>query len=215
MTDVLREVAPDVVPAVLSGPSFAKDVARGLPTAVTLACEDMDLGEALAAAIATPTFRPYIADDLIGAEVGGAVKNVLAIGCGIIDGKGLGESARAALITRGFTEMTRLAVALGGRAQTVAGLCGLGDLILTCSSMASRNFSCGRALGEGRPLADVLAERRAVTEGVASAPAVAALAQKHRVDMPISQAIHDILSGERGVDEAIRDLLARPLRSES
>ncbi|MEQ9316770.1 MAG: NAD(P)H-dependent glycerol-3-phosphate dehydrogenase, partial [Henriciella sp.] len=150
MTDVLHETVPQAVPAVLSGPSFAADVARGLPTAVTLACSNKALGEELMQAIGRPTFRPYWSNDLIGAEIGGAVKNVLAIACGIVEGLKLGKSAHAALIARGFAEMTRLAVALGGQAATLSGLCGLGDLVLTCSSIQSRNMSFGKALGEGK-----------------------------------------------------------------
>jgi glycerol-3-phosphate dehydrogenase (NAD(P)+) len=203
-----------VAPAVLSGPSFAGEVARGLPTAVTLACPDEELGWKLAQAIATPTFRPYVVQDMIGAEAGGAVKNVLAIACGIVEGHGLGRSAHAALITRGFAEMTRLAVALGAEAETLAGLCGLGDLVLTCSSPQSRNMSVGMALGAGQSLEQALAGKLSVAEGVASAPAVRELAARHGVDMPICQAVAAILAGEAGVDAAIGDLLSRPLRDE-
>ena len=172
MTDVLAETIPSAIPVVLSGPSFATDVARGLPTAVTLACEDKALGQDLLAAIGHPTFRPYWTDDLIGAEIGGAVKNVLAIACGIAEGLNLGKSAHAALIARGFAEMTRLGVQLGGKTETLAGLCGLGDLVLTCSSPQSRNMSFGLALGQGRTASAILADRKAVTEGVATAPAL-------------------------------------------
>lgn len=214
MSEVLAEALPQASPAVLSGPSFAGEVARGLPTAVTLACPDEDLGRTLAAAIATPTFRPYLSSDMIGAEAGGAIKNVLAIACGIVEGKGLGRSAHAALITRGFAEMTRMAEALGGRAETVAGLCGLGDLVLTCSSAQSRNMSVGLALGAGQSLDQALSGKLTVAEGVASAPAVSALARKMGVDMPISQAVAAILAGEVGVDEAIVGLLSRPLKTE-
>jgi len=214
MTEVLAETVPQAAPAVLSGPSFAGEVARGLPTAVTLACADEDCARDLAELIATPTFRPYFASDMIGAEAGGAVKNVLAIACGIVEGRGLGRSAHAALITRGFSELTRLAVALGGQAETVAGLCGLGDLVLTCSSPQSRNMSVGLALGRGQTLDDALAGKLSVAEGVASAPAVRQLARKLGVDVPICEATAAILAGEVGVDEAIRDLLSRPLREE-
>jgi glycerol-3-phosphate dehydrogenase (NAD(P)+) len=214
MTEVLAETLPQARPAVLSGPSFAAEVARGLPTAVTLACPDEALGRELAEAIATPTFRPYLADDVIGAEVGGAAKNVLALACGIVEGKGLGRSAHAALITRGFAEMTRLGVALGAKAETLAGLCGLGDLVLTCSSPMSRNMSTGIALGEGKPLAEILASRSAVVEGVASAPPVRELARKLGVDAPICQAVAAIVAGEVSVDQAIEGLLSRPLRPE-
>jgi glycerol-3-phosphate dehydrogenase (NAD(P)+) len=214
MTEVLAETLPAAAPAVLSGPSFAGEVARGLPTAVTLACPDEALGLALIHAIATPTFRPYLASDMIGAEAGGAVKNVLAIACGIVEGKGLGRSAHAALITRGFAEMTRLAVALGARAETVAGLCGLGDLVLTCSSPQSRNMSVGLALGQGQTLEAALSGKLTVAEGVASAPAVRALAAKLDVEVPICEAVAQILAGEAGVDEAILGLLSRPLKTE-
>jgi glycerol-3-phosphate dehydrogenase (NAD(P)+) len=214
MTEVLAETVPQAAPAVLSGPSFAGEVARGLPTAVTLACGDDACARSLAHDIATPTFRPYMAVDMIGAEAGGAVKNVLAIACGIVEGKKLGRSAHAALITRGFSELTRIAVALGGEAETVAGLCGLGDLVLTCSSPQSRNMSVGLALGAGLTLEEALSGKLSVAEGVASAPAVRQLAHKLGVDMPISEATAAILAGEIGVDEAIMGLLSRPLREE-
>jgi glycerol-3-phosphate dehydrogenase (NAD(P)+) len=214
MTEVLAETIPQATPAVLSGPSFAGEVARGLPTAVTLACPGEGCAEALGALIATPTFRPYFATDMIGAEAGGAVKNVLAIACGIVEGRGLGRSAHAALITRGFSELTRIAVALGGEASTVAGLCGLGDLVLTCSSPQSRNMSVGLALGKGLTLEEALSGKLSVAEGVASAPAVRQLAQKLGVDTPICAAVAAILAGEVGVDDAIRGLLSRPIREE-
>ncbi|WP_304163888.1 NAD(P)H-dependent glycerol-3-phosphate dehydrogenase [Phenylobacterium aquaticum] len=214
MTEVAAEAVPQAALAVLSGPSFAGEVARGLPTAVTLACADEALGQRLAQTLATPTFRPYLADDLLGAEIGGAVKNVLAIACGIVEGRGLGRSAHAALITRGFAEMTRMAVALGGRAETVAGLCGLGDLVLTCSSPQSRNMSVGLALGAGETLEAALSGKLSVAEGVASAPAVRALAARLGVEAPISEAVAAILAGEVEVDAAIQGLLARPLKSE-
>jgi glycerol-3-phosphate dehydrogenase (NAD(P)+) len=214
MTEVLSETLPDARPAVLSGPSFAAEVARGLPTAVTLACPDEALGAALARAVAGPAFRPYAATDMVGAEVGGAVKNVLAIACGVSEGRGLGRSAHAALITRGFAELTRMAVALGGRAETVAGLCGLGDLVLTCSSPQSRNMSVGLALGQGQSLADALAGKVSVAEGVASAPAVRELAARIGVEAPICEAVAAILAGEVGVEAAITGLLSRPLKSE-
>lgn len=215
MTEVAAEVIPQARIAVLSGPSFAGEVASGLPTAVTLACADEALGRALAEALATPTFRPYLADDLLGAEIGGAVKNVLAIACGIVEGRGLGRSAHAALITRGFAEMTRMAVALGGRPETVAGLCGLGDLVLTCSSPQSRNMSVGLALGQGQTLEAALSGKLSVAEGVASAPAVRALAAKLGVEAPICEAVAAILAGEVEVDAAIAGLLSRPIRFES
>jgi len=214
MTQVLAETLPGAIPAVLSGPSFAVDVAAGLPAAVTLACKDGVLGRKLMAAIGTPSFRPYLASDLIGAEVGGAVKNVLAIACGIVLGKQLGQSAHAALITRGFAEMVRLGLALGANPETLRGLCGLGDLVLTCSSATSRNMSCGLALGEGKPLKEILSGRLAVTEGVASAPAMVKLAKELGVEMPITEAVAAIIAGKLDVDRAIAELLSRPLRAE-
>lgn len=214
MTDVLSETIPQAVPAVLSGPSFAADVARGLPTAVTLACEDKQLGKTLMSSIGQPAFRPYWTDDLIGAEIGGAVKNVLAIACGTVEGLQLGKSAHAALIARGFAEMTRLGVAMGGRAETLAGLCGLGDLVLTCSSPQSRNMSFGLALGQGQSVEDILASRNAVTEGVATAPALNSLAQEKGVEMPICEAVNAVLSGQTTVSDAMTALLSRPYRGE-
>ncbi len=215
MTEVLAETVQHAAPAVLSGPSFAGEVARGLPTAVTLAAADPELARRLAEALAGPMFRPYVSHDMIGAEAGGAVKNVLAIACGIAEGRGLGRSAHAALITRGFAELTRLAVALGGEAETVAGLCGLGDLVLTCSSSQSRNMSVGLALGRGEQLDVALSGKASIAEGVATAPAVAALARREGVDTPICAAVAAILAGEIEIDPAITALLARPLRAES
>ena len=214
MSDVLAQEAPGARAAVLSGPGFARDVVRGLPTATTIACADEALGQALVRALGLPTFRPYLTDDLVGAEIGGAVKNVIAIACGVADGRKLGDGARAALITRGFAELCRLGLAMGARQETLSGLCGLGDLVLTCSSMSSRNTSLGAALGEGQPLAAVLGGRRSVAEGVASAPAVVALAARHGVEMPICAAVDDILAGRSDVDRAIVALLARPFRAE-
>jgi glycerol-3-phosphate dehydrogenase (NAD(P)+) len=209
MSDVAGKALPEAELAVLSGPSFAIDVAKGLPTAVTLACANEDTGHALIRAIAAPTFRPYYSDDILGAEIGGAVKNVLAIVCGIVLGKSLGRSAHAAIIARGFAEMTRLGKALGCKAETLTGLCGLGDLVLTCSSEQSRNMSCGMAIGQGQNLQDILAGRKTVTEGVATAPALKQLAAEHGVDMPICTAMADIISGELSVDMAIARLLSR------
>jgi glycerol-3-phosphate dehydrogenase (NAD(P)+) len=214
MTDVIAAALPHAPAMVLSGPTFAKEVAAGLPTAVTLACSDSDLGERAAAAIGTPTFRPYLSEDLVGAAVGGAVKNVLAIACGLVGGKKLGDNARAALITRGLVEVVRLALSLGGRQETLMGLCGLGDLLLTATSMQSRNYSLGAALGEGRTLDEVLGERRAVTEGVYTAEAVVALAEDKAVDMPICRAMDQILNRDVPVDTAIAELLSRPIKEE-
>lgn len=214
MSEVVAEELPAARLAVLSGPTFAAEVARGLPTAITLACGDAGLGQRLVEWIGTPSFRPYLTDDVIGAEIGGAVKNVLAIACGVVEGRGLGDNARAALITRGVAELMRLAVAKGGRAETCMGLSGLGDLILTASSQQSRNYSLGFALGEGKSLSEILAARRSVTEGVATAAAVTGLAAKLGVELPICDAVAGLLHHSRGIEETIRDLLARPFRHE-
>jgi len=214
MTEIFHEVWPEAQLAVLSGPSFARDVAIGKPTAVTLACRDEPLGRMWAETIGAPHFRPYHSKDLIGAELGGAVKNVLAIAAGAVEGRGFGESARAALIARGFAEFQRLGVALGAQAETMAGLSGLGDLILTATSQQSRNMSLGVALGEGKSLNDVLGARNSVSEGVATAAGVVALGEKAEVDLPICKAVADLVIGERSLDEIIVDLLARPLKTE-
>lgn len=215
MTDVLAEEAPHASPAVLSGPSFAIDVARGLPTAVTLACPDRAIGDAWVRSIGRPHFRMYWSDDLIGAEAGGAIKNVLAIACGVCEGLGLGRSAHAALIARGFAEMTRLGTRLGGRPETLAGLCGLGDLVLTCSSPQSRNMSFGMELGRGKSAADILASRKAVTEGVETAPAVVELARKLKVDLPICEVVLNMIEGRLDARSAVDRLLNRPMKEEA
>ncbi|PKP94378.1 MAG: glycerol-3-phosphate dehydrogenase [Alphaproteobacteria bacterium HGW-Alphaproteobacteria-16] len=213
VAEIARELHPDAPVAVLSGPTFAHEVAQGLPTAVTLACEDDGLREALAERLAGPAFRTYGSADVTGAEIGGAVKNVLAIACGVVEGAGLGLNARAALIARGFAEMTRFGVARGGRPETLAGLSGLGDLVLTCSSTNSRNFSLGVGLGQGKSAADLLADRRTVAEGAATAPVLHEAAKAAGVDMPVTQAVCALLEGTP-VREVIDALLARPLREE-
>jgi len=215
MTQVLAEEAPDASPAVLSGPSFAVDVAAGLPTAVTLASPDRAMGDAWMRSIGRPHFRTYWTDDLIGAEAGGAIKNVLAIACGVCEGMGLGRSAHAALIARGFAEMTRLGVRLGGRAETLAGLCGLGDLVLTCSSPQSRNMSFGMEIGRGRKASDVLAERKGVTEGAETAPAVVELARKLGLDLPICETVLGLVEGKLDARSALGNLLSRPFGKET
>jgi glycerol-3-phosphate dehydrogenase (NAD(P)+) len=215
MSEVVGAALPAVPLAVLSGPSFAGEVARGLPTAVTLATEDAALGHRLVSALGTRAFRPYYSDDLVGAEIGGAVKNVLAIACGIVVGRGLGDNARAALITRGLAEIVRLALAKGGRRETLMGLSGLGDLMLTCSSVQSRNHSLGQALGAGQNLAAILGSRRSVAEGVTSAAATMALAQKLAIDMPIVAAVDAVLHHGAAIDEAIESLLSRPFKAEA
>lgn len=201
--------------AVLSGPTFAAEVAKGLPTAVTLAIQDEALGRRLLAALGGRTFRPYLSDDLVGAQVGGAVKNVLAIACGVVHGRNLGDNARAALITRGLAEIARLGARLGARAETLMGLSGLGDLVLTCGSTQSRNMSLGKSLGEGRKLADILGERRSVAEGVYTASGVAALAARHGIDMPICAAMDRVLNHGAAVGDQIEGLLSRPFKVET
>jgi glycerol-3-phosphate dehydrogenase (NAD(P)+) len=200
---------------VLSGPSFAAEVARGLPAAVTLATAEESLGRELSHALSRPPFRFYWSDDVIGAEIGGAVKNVYAIATGIVAGKKFGASAHAALVTRGFAEMVRFGAALDARPETLMGLSGLGDLVLTCGSPQSRNMSLGIELGKGKSLEEVLGKRQSVTEGVYTASALVEMAAARGIDMPIAQAVHAVISGLATVDEAIEALLARPLRAEA
>ncbi len=214
MSEVAQQAQPDSPIAVLSGPTFAHEVAKGLPTAITLACEDKELGQRLAARIARSSFRPYLSDDVIGAEIGGAVKNVLAIACGVAEGAGLGLNARAALISRGFAEMTRFGLARGARAETLGGLSGLGDLVLTCSSTNSRNFSLGKGLGEGASAADLLANRRTVAEGAHTAPVLRDAARAAGVEMPVVEAVCALLADAAPLNQVIDALLARPLRPE-
>ncbi|MFO0988809.1 MAG: NAD(P)H-dependent glycerol-3-phosphate dehydrogenase [Alphaproteobacteria bacterium] len=214
LSEAIAQALPKHPLAILSGPSFAAEVARGLPTAVTVAAREMETADAVAQALRGRAFRPYHSDDPVGVEIGGAVKNVIAIACGVVVGRGLGESARAALLTRGLAEMTRLGVAKGAKAETFMGLSGLGDLALTCGSPQSRNMSLGVALGQGKPLAEILASRRSVAEGVATAPAVLALAKRLGVDMPISAAVDAVLHEGADIDETIQALLARPLKAE-
>ncbi len=215
MGEVAAAAAPDATIAVLSGPTFAHEVAAGLPTAVTLACAGGEPQWArIAPLLSRPMLRPYYSDDVIGAEIGGAVKNVLAIACGVVDGLGLGQNARAALIARGYAEMLRFGLARGARAETLAGLCGLGDLVLTCSSTASRNFSLGQALGQGRSAADALVDKTSVAEGAHTAPVLAELAERDGIDMPIVLAVARLLCGEAPARQVVAELLARPLKAE-
>ncbi|MXO59429.1 NAD(P)H-dependent glycerol-3-phosphate dehydrogenase [Altererythrobacter salegens] len=214
MNDVAKHAAPNSNIAILSGPTFAHEVAAGLPTAVTLACAGgHEQWARLSPVIARPSFRPYYSDDVVGAEIGGAVKNVLAIACGVVEGLGLGQNARAALIARGYAEMLRFGEALGAERDTLAGLCGLGDLVLTCSSTSSRNFSLGKALGEGQSPDVLMADRRTVAEGAFTAPVLVELAERHAVAMPITAAVGRLLEGAPARD-VVSDLLARPLTSE-
>lgn len=214
LSAIVAEIAPEAPLAVLSGPAFAADIVRGLPTAVTLATADATLGAALASTIGYRNFRIYWSDDIAGVELGGSVKNVLAIAAGIVAGKQLGASAHAALVTRGFAELRRFGMALGARPATLQGLSGLGDLLLTASSPQSRNMSLGRALGEGHALSEILASRRSVAEGIATAAAVTALARQHALEMPIADAVDAICTGAITVDAAMTGLLSRPFKAE-
>jgi glycerol-3-phosphate dehydrogenase (NAD(P)+) len=213
MTEVIADCAPAALPAILSGPSFAEEVARGLPAAVTLAARDENVAAALARALGSATFRPYHSTDVRGVEIGGAAKNVLAIAAGIVAGRGLGASAAAALTTRGFAELFRFGRALGARPETLTGLSGLGDLILTCSSTQSRNFSLGIALGQGQTPAQAGATA-GLAEGAFTAVALVELAAEAGVEMPIANAVAAILDGSLSVPEAIENLLTRPFRAE-
>ena len=214
MSEVAAAALPDRTIAILSGPTFADELARGLPAAVTLACTDPERAREIRDAVGLPHFRPYLTDDVAGAEIGGAVKNVVAIACGIVRGQGLGQNAWAALMTRGLAEIMRLGRARGARVETLMGLSGLGDLALTCGSEKSRNMSLGIALGEGRRIDEVLGARRAVTEGVATAAALAALAGEMGLELPITAAVDRICNHGAGVGAEIERLLARPFREE-
>jgi glycerol-3-phosphate dehydrogenase (NAD(P)+) len=214
MHEVLAEAWPEAKGAVLSGPSFAADVAKGLPTAVTLAADTAEDCEGWLELLSTPSFRPYASTDPLGAELGGAVKNVLAIASGIAIGKGFGESAKAALIARGFRELQRFGLAMGAEAETLAGLSGLGDLILTCNSPQSRNFSLGLALGQGQEVQSYLARQSTVAEGAATAKPLTEKARGAGVEMPICEGVAAIIEGSAKIDDVIGELMNRPLRSE-
>lgn len=214
LSAVVEEETPLAEIAMLTGPTFAAEVGRGLPSAATLAAKSKAVADELSTILHSKTLRPYASDDLVGAEIAGAVKNVIAIASGIIHGKELGDSARAALVTRGLAEISRLAVAMGGKRETMTGMCGMGDLMLTCSSMQSRNFSLGFALGQGQSLDEILGERRSVTEGVHTAKAVMVMANKVGVEMPISSLVEKVIAGQITVDEGISHILGRPLRAE-
>jgi glycerol-3-phosphate dehydrogenase (NAD(P)+) len=213
VTEVLQAIAPDAEPAVLSGPSFARDVAKGLPTAVTIAART-EIASRLALTLGRPSFRPYVSEDLTGVALGGAAKNVYAIACGMVEGLGLGESARAATMSRGFAELLRLGMALAARPETLMGLSGLGDLVLTASSMSSRNFAFGFALGKGAPLSEVSGGGHPLAEGAATAPALIARARRHGIELPIAEAVAEVLEGTLDVKGAVERLLSRPLRAE-
>lgn len=214
MSEIAAEVAPGHPYGTLSGPTFATEAVRGLPTAITLAAKDRDAAQRWAAALRGPAFRPYFSDDIIGVEIAGALKNVIAIACGVVEGRKLGQNAKAAVMTRGIAEIKRLGLKRGARAETFLGLAGIGDLSLTCSSMTSRNFSLGFELGQGRRLEDILAARHSVAEGVSTAAAVAGYAQKHGADMPICLAVKTILQEGAAIDEIVTQLLSRDLKSE-
>lgn len=214
LSEVLKEAAPKARPAALSGPSFATDVARNLPTAVTIAAEDAALADRLTVALASETFRPYASADLTGVQLGGALKNVLAIACGVVEGRGWGASARAAVTARGFQELSRLGAALGAKPQTLMGLSGLGDLVLTCSSAQSRNFSFGVELGRGRSLEDMSRSGK-LAEGVFSAAIAVDLARRSKVELPISATVAAVLEGSLDIDSALVKLMTRPLRRET
>ena len=215
MNEVAKAIAPDSSIAVLSGPTFAHEVADGLPTAVTLACGGKEAQwQRLAPNIARKSFRPYYTADVTGAEIGGSVKNVLAIACGVVEGLGLGQNARAALIARGYAEMLRFGEELGAERETLAGLCGLGDLVLTCNSTSSRNFSLGKALGQGKTADEMMSDRRTVAEGAHTAPILAELAREKEIAMPIVFAVERLLEGDP-IEEVVSALLARPLRAEN
>lgn len=215
LSQVLHDTVPQALAAVLSGPTFADEVARGLPTAVTLACADRDAGAALVARLGSATFRPYLADDVVGAQIGGAMKNVLAIAAGIVAGRQLGENAKAAVITRGMAEMLRFGQALGGKAMTLMGLSGLGDLVLTCGSAKSRNHSLGLALAQGEQADRYLGARKSVAEGAYTAAAIVAIAAQRNIEVPIASAVDAVLNKDVAVDDAIESLLNRPFRDEA
>lgn len=214
MSEVVQDVRPHNPLAVLSGPTFAHEVAQGLPTALTLACDSQELWDRLNPLISKPSFRPYYSDDIAGAEIGGAVKNVLAIGCGVVEGAGLGQNARASIISRGFAEMLRYGAARGARAETLSGLCGLGDLVLTCSSTSSRNFSLGKGLGEGQSAQALLSDRATVAEGAYTAPVLQRDAKARGIDMPIVDAVCALLAGQADSQSIVAQLMGRPLVSE-
>ena len=215
ISQVAHDVLPDTNLAILSGPNFAKEIARGKPAATTLACENQETGKTLQNLIATPYFRPYLTEDIIGAQVAGAFKNVIAIACGIAHGLNLGESARASLVTRGLAEISRLGVAMGAKAETFMGLCGVGDLMLTCSSEQSRNFSLGLAVAQGQSLESLMQKSgSSLSEGVHTAHTALDLAEKYGIEMPISRAVYNCLHGDLSLDDAMKDMLNRKVKEE-
>ena len=214
MNEITESIIPKNPLAILSGPSFAIDVVNNKPTAVTLACKDLSIGKNIADSISLPTFRPYLSEDIVGAQIGGATKNVIAIAAGVVEGQNLGDSARAATIARGFSEINRLAVALGGQEETLSGLSGMGDLLLTCNSITSRNFSLGIKLGKGLSVEEATDGLSSIAEGMYSAKAIDKLSNNLGVEMPITNAVNDLIEKKRSLDEIIDDLLSRPIRRE-
>lgn len=212
LSQVCKDVAPEATIAVMTGPTFASEIAMGLPGAATIGIENDDIGAQLQDLLGIKSFRPYVTDDLIGVQLGGAIKNVIAIACGIVHGRQLGESARAALLTRGVAEIARLGVAMGAKKETLLGMCGIGDLMLTASSMQSRNFSLGAAIGQGKSMDSILSARNAVTEGVHTAKSTLALAKRYAVDMPITEAVYKCLHESLPIEEAIEQMLNRPFK---
>jgi len=214
LSQVAQEIVPKAMVGILTGPTFASEIVRGLPSAVTIAAKDKDVAQEIRDAITSKTLRPYITDDMIGAQIGGAVKNVIAIACGVVMGKGLGESARAALLTRGLAEMSRLSSAMGAQKETLMGMCGIGDLMLTCSSMESRNYSLGYMMGQGKSLPEIMEDRqgKSVTEGVHTAKALIKMAKKHAVDMPVAEAVFKLVNEEIALEDIVENILERPLR---
>lgn len=215
MSEIVAEILPHNPVAILSGPNFASEIASGLPAAATLACKEQQIGMQLVTALGSKLFRIYYSPDITGAQVGGAVKNVLAIACGIAIGRGLGENARAALVTRGVAEISRLCVAKGGAVETLMGLSGLGDIMLTCGSLTSRNMALGAELGKGRKASEILKATDKITEGVATAQSVVELADILKIDMPICRAVNNIIYNDADVDKTVNELLGRPLTAEN
>jgi glycerol-3-phosphate dehydrogenase (NAD(P)+) len=214
-SQIMFEEIPHIPYAIFTGPTFAAEVAKDHPVAMTLAVSQKEWGTKLQTLLAAKTIRPYLSEDLIGTQIGSAVKNVIAIACGIVNGCGLGESTRAAILTRGLSEMARLAVAMGGKRETLMGMCGVGDMILTCSSMQSRNFSFGAMIGQGKTVQEILDSRNSVTEGVYTAKALQVLARKNAIEMPICQAVYDAVIDQKPIKEIMNDLLGRPLKPET
>jgi len=214
LSDVFKDECPKAKLAFLTGPNFAIEIASGLPSASTLACADLNLGQQIQSALTAPNLRLYLTDDIIGAQIAGAIKNVIAIACGITHGLNLGESARAALVTRGLAEISRLTIAMGGKRETLMGQCGIGDLMLTCSSLKSRNFSCGVELAQGKTMTEIQDKRHSIIEGITTAKATLKLINEYKIDMPIVSGVYDCLYKNLSVIDAANSILSRPARNE-